>query len=116
MKITATTTDEQILANVNYTKQALAAAVARTFETEYVTGESLVQAAQAVRNTETLAGAQMQYRDVLANRPEAALRFLFELVARGADDKWSGRGNDSNRSAHDTVVDWAKQEVSRLPR
>lgn len=110
MKITASTTDEQITAQIDNAKQALARAVAdRTLD-----GESMLRKAQYVVNAEALARAQYTYRNVLRNNPERRVEYLFDLLARGADDAWSGRGNDSRRAAADEVRKWADQQFGEI--
>lgn len=112
--ITATTTDEAILAQVHHAKQALADAVAAELGKDTVCGERLVGVAQSVASSEALATAQIQYRNVLANKPENALAFLVDLLARGADDSWSGRRNDSRRSSFDAVCAWARDAAREV--
>lgn len=112
MTITATTTDESILANVQHAKDRLAILAATAVEDEHFVGEQLVRAAQQVRNAEELARVQLQYRNVLRNKPKNALPFLLDVLARGADDTWSGRDNESKRSAFDAVTSWVRNVSS----
>ena len=41
---------------------------------------------------------------------------LLDILARGADDNWSGRGNDVRRSYHDGVLDMVNAVLWDLPR
>lgn len=113
MKITAETTNEQILAPIQAAKDALVQAATEAQSSEYLRGKDLVSAAQRVRNAEELATAQMLYRDHLKGAPEKAPFILFNLVSR-VDDRWSGRGNDSTRAAHDVVVEWATNAMDDI--
>jgi len=42
--------------------------------------------------------------------------YLFEIVCQGADDTWSGRGNDLTRSYFDGVRDGARECWAALNR
>lgn len=113
MRIDANTTDEKILANVVSTKAALVKIATEAVESEYLLGEKMVQAAQAVRNAEALACAQTTYRNICQKNPARRASFLFDSVIR-TDDTWSGRGNDSTRSAQDAVRQWVENQMSDL--
>lgn len=80
----------------------------------YLRGEALVGLAQNVASAEALMRVQLQYLSVCKNKPENRLPFLFSLLARGADDSWSGRRNDSNRSSFDAVRAWASNQADNL--
>ena len=41
---------------------------------------------------------------------------LLDILARGADDNWSGRGNDVRRSYHDGMLDTINTVLLDLPR
>ena len=41
---------------------------------------------------------------------------LLDILARGADDNWSGRGNDVSRSYHDGMLDMIDAILWDLPR
>ena len=41
---------------------------------------------------------------------------LLDILARGADDNWSGRGNDVRRSYHDGMLDTINTILLDLPR
>lgn len=62
--------------------------------------------------------ATVAYASRLLSRPGAdnetvAVRLLFEL-AEGADDRWSGRGNDIKRAYFDAKGDATSRIVERL--
>lgn len=114
--ITAETTDESIIAQIAYAKTRLQEGAAEAAATEHFMGEHLVSLAQNVYSAETLANAQMGYRNVCQNAPENRVFFLADLAAKGADDRWSGRNNDSNRAAHDAIIGWARDEIAALRR
>lgn len=111
--VTAATTDEQIVAPIADAKTALAEYATEQVTGEFQVGERLVGLAQAVRNAEELASAQLHYRDILVNKPENAPFYLIDLLSR-TDDSWSGRGNDSRRSASDVIRRWASDEGMNL--
>ena len=113
MNITAQTTDEQIFANLVAAKKTLAEFAAEQIGSDIVQGERLVALAQNVRTAEDLAGVQLQYRSVLANKPENAMAYLLSVVTR-RDDTWSGRQNDSRRSAMDAICAWANDAAFDL--
>ena len=110
-QITAETTDEQIMAPVKQAQAALLEVVTEAATSEYQRGEALVKSAQVVYNAEIVASAAFGYRDVVRNTsdPMKAMEYLMRLAVRGADDNWSGRGNDSKRSAHDEVLRFVDQ-------
>lgn len=112
-KITENTTKEEIFAPVVKAKEALAIEANKALENDYVVGDYLVQRAQAVRNAEALARAQMQYVWVLNEDADRAKDFLFGLVTE-MNDKWSGRGNDSIRESYDAILQWARSEFAAL--
>lgn len=112
-KINENTTKEEIYAPVVAAKEALAIEASKALENDYVAGEYLVERAQAVRNAEALASAQMQYVRVLNKKYESPQEFLFSLVTE-MDDKWSGRGNDSIRETYDAVREWARSQFRYL--
>jgi hypothetical protein len=111
MKITAATTDEQILEGVRYARTALAEA-ADPDNTKF-DAERLGDLANAVATAEGRAYARAAYRDMLAYgaSPEEAQRALMDLLF-SVDDKWSGRGNDNRRCRADGIRD----EVRTLTR
>jgi hypothetical protein len=61
---------------------------------------------EAARSTYLRAGQMLVNGRTVADVKE----MLFDTVAAGADDQWSGRGNDVKRAAHDGRCD----AVSRL--
>lgn len=112
LRVTADTSDEDILAPIKAAKMSLSTYVASRISDPNMCGEELVVRAQAVRNAEALASAQLAYsRTLQMGRDKLAC--LFDLVST-TDDSWSGRGNDSRRAADDVVREWAKTEVNHL--
>lgn len=65
MKITADTTDEEILAPIAQFRGYLAKAVEQASESDIMCGEILVEKAQAVHRAEVLASIGFRYREVL---------------------------------------------------
>lgn len=110
-RITAETTDGQILAPITAAKEAMVDKATEIVSDARMRGDELVNAAQMVRNAEALARVQMQYRNVCAHTdaPHVRLNFLLGAAAK-RDDTWSGRGNDSTRAAQDAVTEWATAE------
>lgn len=108
--IAADTADEQILSASVAARKALLKLAAESVESEYLQGGELVKLAQRVKNAEAVAVAALRYRDMLKRSDDKAERLLHlaGLLANGADDTWSGRGNDSNREAHDAVRAFAE--------
>ena len=102
MKITAATTDDQILASITVAKQKLSEVAA-----EAASSEELVNAAQAVRNAEELARVQLQYRNHLAHEASDLQIMKFLLNATRVD-------NDSTRAAADVVRTWADSIAENL--
>jgi len=104
-QITAQTTDEQILAPVVKAKNDLLEMATEFAGSEFQGGERLVGAAQNVRSAEAVCQVAFEYRNVLRNTsdPQKATEYLVSVLCRGSDDTWSGRGNDSRRSANDAV-------------
>lgn len=112
MIITDTTTEEQILGPIVTAKQRLAESAANSVDRNFQVGQHLLGLAQNVYSTEEVAHHQMQYRNMVTSgvSPEYRARFLMEVLGRGADDGWSGRRNDANRSAHDAVRSWVSEQ------
>jgi hypothetical protein len=114
--ITTETTDEQILAPIKTAKQALLDFVTAEVDGEYLKGDQMVALAQNVMTAEAVANVAMRYAQVV--RAEATtlrkMEFLVGLLTRGADDTWSGRKNDSARSAHDAVRSFVEDQVDAL--
>jgi hypothetical protein len=106
MNITKDTTDEAILAGVN-------AARARLAEEAMDDTKGLEQLADAVHHVAAQVGVASVHHE-LRNAlqweasPEQIRKNLTKLVLVGADDKWSGRGNEVRRAKFDA----ARQEVS----
>lgn len=113
-RITAETTNDQILEQIKVAQANLMEKALEASSSEFQMGKDLVHAAQAVRNAEALASAQIQYKSVLANKPENAVALLASLLGRGADDTWSGRDNDSARAAFDVVRQWTSNELDNI--
>lgn len=119
--ITAETTEASIVASVVIARSRLAEKAAE-FAAEStgesvafsLRGEALVGLAQNVASSEALAVAKLRYLKVCKIKPENRLQTLFEMLARGADDSWSGRRNDSRRSEFDTIRDWASRQANYL--
>jgi hypothetical protein len=80
----------------------------------YLRGDRLVSQAQNVASAEALMQAQLGYLSVCKKKPENRLAYLFSIVARGADDSWSGRKNDSKRSSFDAVRSWASDQADSI--
>lgn len=97
MNVTATTTDEQILAPVVGMKRAL------TNSDEIVSAEALGQKVQAIAYEEGRSAVRYAYRNALAGGATVAKAkdHVVGLLLNGADDAWSGRGNDVKRSIYD---------------
>lgn len=115
--ITAETTDEQIMAPVLAARKSLQDVLNEQKDSEYLLGERMVRAAQAVRDAEAVSAAAFSFRNVVAKKGDDNLiltQSLMGLLVRGADDTWSGRGNDSNRSAHDAVRRFAEDQFDHI--
>lgn len=114
--VTATTTDEALLAPVKSAKQTLAQKATDAVTDDFLLGDRLVVAAQAVMCAEAVASAAFTYRNMLANGADAGRRkdYLFSLMRGGADDTWSGRSNDARRSAFDSVREWADRQYDAI--
>jgi hypothetical protein len=115
-QITAQTTDGVISQPVTLARQALVTFASESVEGLGMTGETLVEKAQAVMNAEAVAMAAYGYRNVLSNTsdPSKAMEYLMSLLTKGADDTWSGRGNEARRSAHDQVVAFVRKMADNL--
>lgn len=117
MNITATTTDEQIMSAVAYHKQTLLDFMTEQVgQTGMMNGERMVTLAQNVASSEAVAQVSFQYRDLQAREPgdQTRIEFLFRVLARGSDDGWSGRQNDSRRSSHDAILAWARDQFDAI--
>lgn len=112
--ITAATVESSIMAPVDQAKRNLQIAATAAVDTANLVGEGLLAAAQEVMDAEALASAQITYLRVCQNNPARRMDYLFDLVAGGADDSWSGRKNDSRRSAHEGVRRWVQDQVLNL--
>lgn len=80
----------------------------------YLRGEELRGLAQNVYTAETLMQAQLRYLRVCRTAPNDRLEELFDIAVGGAADTFSGRSNDSRRSAFDAVRSWATDQASRV--
>jgi hypothetical protein len=110
--IKADTTDEQILNQIVVARQTMVKVATSLEPTDLRSlGKAMVDASQAVYNAETLASAQIHYRDILASDPASAPKYLMRIMTQGANDRWSGRGNDSERSAYDAVLAWINNQM-----
>lgn len=116
IKITAETTDEQILATIKSAQATLLEDVTEAMGSEYQMGDRLVQMAQNVMSAEAVASVALQYRDVLKGdySDEARLKFLLSHLTQGPDDTWSGRKNDSKRSANDAVRAFVSEQFDNI--
>ena len=115
--ITADMTDEQILAPVQRAKATLASKATEAVTDDHMLGERLVAAAEDVAVAEAVASAALRYRNVLKSEGVTALALtqsLMGLLVRGADDSWSGRGNDLKRTMHDAVRKFAEDQFDHL--
>ena len=98
MKITAETADEQILANVRKLKEHMALLATGPS----VSAEEFVTQAIRISYAEGEAAARVMYRDALMRvDEERGKKYLLTQVLNGADDTWSGRGNDGRRARYD---------------
>jgi hypothetical protein len=112
--ITATTTQQSILAQVETAKTDLwlfVRNITTGSEQSLMRGEELVKKAQRVRDAEALAHVQLAYLQTCRLAPEERINFLIRTLSREPEDTWSGRGNDSVRSANDAVRTWAASQV-----
>lgn len=98
MKITATTTDDEIVENVRAATTHLA-----NLATEGRGWEDLVQQVNEIAKRQGEAEAYAIYRDGLAAEAssDSIVRSLFARLVNGADDTWSGRSNDARRAKFD---------------
>lgn len=112
MKITAQTTDEQIIATITDAKQALLDFVTEQVDSEYLQGERMVALAQNVVSAEAVATVALRYMDFLRNdgTDMQKMTYLMGVLTRGADDTWSGRTGDSKRLAHDAVKSFVEKQ------
>lgn len=114
--ITKATTEDSLWEKAKAARVSLAELVAESQTSEYLLGDRLVQYAQNVKTSEAVANAQHTYLKMVQRDATEVelLRYLLSLVGRGPDDTWSGRGNDSNRSAFDGVRSWASDQSDHL--
>lgn len=114
MIITTTTTEAEIMRPVEIAKQQVKSiADLASLNHEVLNAEAMVDAAQNAFNAETLAMAQISFQRTLRNPDiniEGILKTLFQMATK-TDDGWSGRKNDSRRSAQDAVRDWADSQI-----
>lgn len=72
------------------------------------TAEILAQTVNRAAGAEAVLRVSHDIEALWTNQPEDAERavrsYLTGLLLRGADDSWSGRGNDTKRAAHDELV------------
>lgn len=119
MNITADTTDAEILAPVEAARESLIElAQARS------RSEDIAKSALYVCEVEGAAAARIAYRNALlgaaahrgmaTTHPEVrqiAEQAVADLVFAGADDTWSGRGNDAARARFDGIRNEARRIV-----
>ncbi|GAA4680638.1 hypothetical protein [Nocardioides nanhaiensis] len=121
MNLTHDTTDATILANVE-TARARVIGLCN----ERASATDIAEAALLVANAEGMASARIAYRNTLRNAAdhlrhdpthpevvEAARTYLRDLILSGADDTWSGRGNDARRARHDGFLAGARELLMR---
>lgn len=115
-RITKDSTIDQIMAPVFRARNELVQLAHQSMEAQMFLGPELVADAQKVRNLEALASVQIDYVRVMQTEPgdNARNRFLMSVMTRGADDRWSGRENDSKRSAFDAVAKWVSEEFDAI--
>ena len=115
-RITAETTDEQILSGIVSAKQELLEFVTAEIDSEYLKGDRMVGLAQNVYSQEAVATVAMTYRNMLQNGADVQKRtqYLLSVLTRGADDTWSGRQNDSKRSAFDAVRSFVDAQFDEI--
>lgn len=107
--ITADTTDADILAPLEAARESLV-----TLAQGRGRAEDLAASALAVCEAEGIAATQIAYRNALRGAAErrhmnpthpevraVAAQCVTDLVLAGADDTWSGRGNDARRARYD---------------
>lgn len=113
---TAQMTDEQINARVVAAREEMLTVAQEAIESEFHQGEKLVRAAQAVASAEAIASAEYTFVRVLANGADRTkqVEYLMTVLSRGADDEWSGRGNDSKRASFDAVRRWASDQFDHI--
>lgn len=111
MKITAQTTDEQIMAPVEAARQEMAKWL---IEDKGADAESIASRANGIAVAEGRAQARWEYRNALADEAtdEQIKAHFFRLLTNHPDDKWSGRGNDARRAK----ADGFREEAARLVR
>lgn len=114
--ITADMTDEQIQAPAKRAREEMLTVALEAQESEFLQGDKFVRAAQSVKNAEAVAGAAHTLLRMRQNEKSDMdiLLYLMGLLTRGADDTWSGRGNDSNREAHDAVRKFAEDQADHI--
>lgn len=119
--ITADTTDADILAPLEAARESLV-----TMAQGRGRAEDLAAAALAVCEAEGMAAARIAYRNTLVGaakhrgmsttHPEVravAEQAVTDLVLAGADDTWSGRGNDARRARYDGTRKAARELLPR---
>ena len=108
MKVTAKTTDEQLFAPIQAARKALAEAAAG----DEVDGCRLAGYVNDVASAEGAANARYRYRAVMrqdGGTHEKAMAHVVALMFNGADDTWSGRGNDAKRAKFDGYCEAANR-------
>ena len=118
MKITAETTDEQIIAPIEAARQAL---IKQCEDAQHTDAVTLQRYLNNVAAAEGAAQARYEYRSVLAfdqesksdeDRHTQAAQHITGLLLNSTDDTVSGRTNDVRRAKHDGF----REEVRRLVR
>lgn len=118
MNITATTTEADIFKAVAYHREQL------IIQAADANVDRLVGLAQNVVSTQALANVQVQYLRLQQalfvdgideeNANRRRLGFLMQVLTNSPDDEWSGRGNDSRRSANDAIRSWVRSTTTSI--
>lgn len=108
-KITAETTDEEIIARIQVRRDALAEVLAAG-KTD---SADLASYVNAIAEAEGTAAVDYAYRNCLAHGADqnAIDRHLVSLLFQAPGDEWSGRRNDVRRSYADGVRVQVRERV-----
>lgn len=122
MNTTAETTDDTILAPLEAARESLVALAQGRGRAEDIAASAL-----AVCEAEGVAATRIAYRNALRvaaerrhmdpTHPEVravAAQCVTDLVLAGADDTWSGRGNDARRARYDGTRKAARELLGRF--
>lgn len=103
---------------VEYARQALAEAAATADPERLDQLVKEVARAEAVQIcNDTLTFGIENYADEMTPdeaRKKVLRKITSDIIQRGPDDTWSGRGNDLRRAVFDAKIDWLRDRLAAL--